>query len=585
MMRTRHVGWAFAVLVLAAALAPIMLRARTSSADIVPGEFSMEVRITPTQADLNVPFTVGAGIYHTGMSYQAVQWDIAYDPSLIQIDIGGTVVDPSAPSACISKSDNGVRVLLGCIDLGGPNLTYSGNAWNVSAKCIANGTANFVLELVNSKTFVKSGATLLPVHTHDDSIFCGPPPPTDTPTATNTPLPPTFTPTRTPTRTSTPTRTPSATPTIEIPPGQNQFQQTLFSPTAYPTGTQLLNAVQTAIQAQIGVGWSVEDVALAHLYGSDRLIYSQQRVGIAHRADLSGDDFIDLTDVLLVLQQYGQPASGQFRHQLVDVGSYPTGAQLLAAIDAQAEQALIDGWDVKGTTELTLDGSPKVLSGEELRNPPPSADVNGDGLVDISDAIAVVVLFNTSVPPVVPNPLPPQADRFQQEPTAVPGGSLTPFLADQDFAIEQRISSGWDPINSQVLTLDGTPSVVQAYERSLRPLRADQNGDHIVDLSDTIEEVLHFGENGISAFKFVTIDPSSQPNESALVADIDAAMEAQIQIGWKVTDVVQLDDGGSPRLVFGLELATIPQSPDLNGDGIVDITDALISLLLFNTPT
>ncbi len=563
----------------------VVNRAPTSSANIVPGEYSLEVGIAPTQANLSTPFTVNAGVYHTGLAYQAVQWDIAYDASLIAIDITGTSRDPAAPPACSTKSDNGIRVLLGCIDLSGPNLTYSGNVWRVAASCIANGTASFVLELVNTKTFVKIGSVLQPVHTHDDSIFCGPPPPTSTPTITDTPLPATNTPTRTPTVTATPTRTPTATPTVDIPSGQNQFQQSLFDPASFATGNDLLSAAKTEMDGQIGAGWQVADLARADLFGSQRLVYSQQRVDGPHRSDVSGDNFIDLTDVLIVMQHFGQPGASSFRHVSIDPSPYPTGAQLLDAIDAQMEQAIIDGWNINGGTSIVLDGQPRLLYGEELRDPPPTADVNGDSVVDLTDALIVLLQFNTPLDPVTPSPLPPQPDRFRQVRTALASGSLDAFLADLDFMVEGQISNSWDPVDSDVMALDGSPALVSAFRRSVRPLRADLSGDHFIDLTDALMELNNFGQPGISAFKLIAVDPASEPNEAALVAAIDAAMEAQIVQGWNVVHSVELTLNASPRLVFGLELANIPASADLNGDGIVDLTDVLISMSLFGTVT
>lgn len=588
-MSPRRYGWSILTVALATGALVWALfavnRAPTSSANIVPGEYSLEVGIAPTQADLNAPFTVNAGVFQSGLSYQAVQWDIAYDASLIAIDITNTLRDPAAPPNCSTKSDNGVRVLLGCIDLSGPNLTYSGNVWRVAASCIANGTANFVLELVNTKTFVKIGSVLQPIHTHDDSIICGPPPPTPTPTITDTPLPATNTATRTPTMTATPTRTPTASPTVEIPPGQNQFQQSLFDPASFATGSDLLNAAQTEMDRQIGAGWQVVDLALANLFGSQRLVYSQQRVDGPHRADVSGDNFIDLTDVLIVLQHYGQPGANSFRHIAIDPAPYPTGTQLLNAIDVQMEQAIIDGWNISGATSIVLDGHTRLLYGEELRDPAATADVNGDSVVDLTDALIVLQLFNTTLDPVTPSPLPPQPDRFRQVTTALTNGPLDAFLADLDFMVEGQISNGWDPVDSDVMSLDGSPTLVSAFQRSLRPLRADLSGDHFIDLTDALMELQDFGKPGISAFKLIAEDPASQPDEAALTSAIDAEMEAQIVQGWKMVDSVELMLNPSPRLVFGLELANIPASADLNGDGIVDLTDVLISMSLFGTVT
>jgi hypothetical protein len=188
------------------------LAGRTTHADIVPGEYSLELNITPDQADLGAQFTVNAGIFYSGQpNYQAVQWQVGYDSSLVSFV--SAAKDPAAPPECSWSSDNGDSTLLGCIDLEGPNLSYSGVAWQVVYQCNNPGVAFFNLTgaegLPTDKTFVKISTTRQAINTQGDSISCGgaPPPATPTPTvgpsespiatpvspgpaATPTPLPP-----------------------------------------------------------------------------------------------------------------------------------------------------------------------------------------------------------------------------------------------------------------------------------------------------------------------------------------------------------------------------------------------------------
>ncbi len=581
--RTRVYLLAISAAIIIVAAISVSLAPRTSRADPVPGEYSLEVSIAPASANIGVPFTVVASIAHSGMpSYQAVQWDIDYDETMIAIDIDATARDAAAPTACSVKNDNSLRILVGCIDVFGANLSYSGPAWNVVASCTGtNGNAPFTLQNTtgtSAKTFVKIGSFFQPIHTHNDAIFCGPPPPTDTPTPTNTPLPPTFTPTRTPTPTSTPTRTPSPTPTVDIPPDQNQFKQFAL---ALPSTTAALDALDTAIELEIGAGWNPVDSESLNLYGSDRLLSSLHRGNAAHRADASGDDFVDLTDVLLIIGNFGQPGAQSFKFMAFDPASQPTGAQLLAAIDAQIEPEILNGYDVVDSTDLTIGGAPRLVYALQLRGTPPSTDVNGDGLTDLTDALIALALFNTTVDPVPPAPLPPGPNRFRYLPFDPPATSAT--LVDLDYVIEGEISAGWDPVDSTMVTLDGDDQLLYSLQRNPRKHRADVSGDDFIDLTDVLMVLMQFGAPGINAFQYVAIDPANQPNETALLAAIDAQMEGYAASGWKVMDSAHIQMDGGDRILYALQLREIPYSMDVNGDGLVDFTDALITLALFNT--
>jgi hypothetical protein len=193
------------------------LAGRTIHADIVPGEYSLEVNITPTQADLGAQFTVNVGIFHSGQpNYQAVQWKIDYNQP--QVTYVSAVEHTGAPSVCTSISDNGDTTLLGCLDLSGPNLTYSGIAYDVTYQCAATegiATLNLVETTgATAQTFVKVSTTQQPIHTHGDSISCGGAPPADTPTPAPTlTVGPPESPTATPVSPG-----PAATPT-PLPPG------------------------------------------------------------------------------------------------------------------------------------------------------------------------------------------------------------------------------------------------------------------------------------------------------------------------------------------------------------------------------
>ena len=555
----------------------------TSRADVFPGEYSMEVRIPAANAALFEDFDIGARIDHGGEpAYQSTQWNIDYDETLIDIaGIASIVKDPAAPSACTSRNDNGTRFLVGCLSLAGPTLTYSGNAWTITAFCIAEGTANFTLTTVSQPTNVSDGTSPQPIHIHNDSIFCGPPPPTDTPTPTNTPPPATSTPT------ATPTRTPSPTATIDIPPSQNQFEQFAFEPAAFPNGSSLLDAIDVRMEAEISGGWNVVDSALVDVAGASQALSSLQRRNDDpnRRADLTGDDFIDLLDVMLALNAFGQFVTpNAFRNLTIDPSSYPNGAALLAAVDSQMENEIANDWDPVGSTVLTLDGSPKIVFGLQRRNIPKTVDVSGDLFADLTDVLIILQLFSTQLPPSTPVPLPPGPDRFRQSvhnPAAFPNSQA--LLAALDQVAEAEIAKGYDPADSALEDLDGSPRLVYSHARSLRRNRADLTGDNFIDLQDALVSLSQFGQFTPSIFDYAQVDPGDYGTLPSFLAAVDVAMEGQIALGRDVKDSTGISLDGDARVLFALQRHTIPPTADLNGDEFVDLVDTLIELQLFGT--
>jgi len=155
-----------------------------ATADIRGSEYSLEVAIGESGVAVGGQFAAYVGVYHAAGSYQAVQWYLDYNPAVV--DVVAISKDPAAPGACAHTADNGDRVLLGCVDLGGANISHSGNAWIIGFKCVGNGTAAIDLTTSDSNggtavSFVSDGGANKPVHTHSDSVQCGvggtPPPP------------------------------------------------------------------------------------------------------------------------------------------------------------------------------------------------------------------------------------------------------------------------------------------------------------------------------------------------------------------------------------------------------------------------
>ena len=160
---------------LASAL-PVLGGPPPTHADIVTGEFSMEVT-APASAPLGSQFHVQLGVFHDGSTpaYQGVQWKLDYDQTLVTTSNADFTLAAGAPVECVIRADFADFLTAGCLDLSGNNSTYSGNAWDVKFTCNAAGTA--FLNLVettgaSAKTFVKVGTLSYGIHTHDASTTC-----------------------------------------------------------------------------------------------------------------------------------------------------------------------------------------------------------------------------------------------------------------------------------------------------------------------------------------------------------------------------------------------------------------------------
>lgn len=146
----------------------------TSDAHVVPGEYSLAIDVVPDEATLGSEFLVTLGVFHNEAPYQAAQWRGTFSSALVQPVGAGRHL--GAPLTCfpISHYTDGT-IVAHCIDVTGPTLTYSGVAIDLFEKCVAPGVATYSLLYTigaTAKTFVKVGATLQPIHTHDDVITC-----------------------------------------------------------------------------------------------------------------------------------------------------------------------------------------------------------------------------------------------------------------------------------------------------------------------------------------------------------------------------------------------------------------------------
>lgn len=79
MVRLFGIGAASALLGALLLAGSVLHGARSSHADIVAGQYSLEASTPGAIAAVGAEFTVNVGIFHSATSYQAVQWHLAYD--------------------------------------------------------------------------------------------------------------------------------------------------------------------------------------------------------------------------------------------------------------------------------------------------------------------------------------------------------------------------------------------------------------------------------------------------------------------------------------------------------------------------
>jgi hypothetical protein len=388
-----------AVGVASAALAITLAVARDSEADIVPGEFSLALNGTQIPGG----FALNVSVDHDGGlgNYQAAQWRIDYPEDVVSV--ASMVKAPAAPSDCglAAPSDDGDRVLVGCINFGGDNISYSGAAFILQFTCVVPGTADFLLTNLNLDTFVQTTTGFQPIHIHDFTAEC-PQPPTETPTPTHT-LTPTHSPTPTITLTHTPTPLFSPTPTATTVPPGGEYLTRVYDPTSQPLSADFLKAVDDDVEQQIAPGMRIADASAPNL-GGLRLLYGLQTGGgppvqITVSGDVNNDGVVTFPDVLIVLDAFGEFVPewpGNARHLVFNESSYPSLTDLTNAIDIAVEAEIATGWDPKGAASLTLDGSPKYVLALERRlhqNRPADGDMNLDGRITFVDVLEVLDRF------------------------------------------------------------------------------------------------------------------------------------------------------------------------------------------------
>jgi hypothetical protein len=143
------------------------------------------------QTQGNNTVTVAAYILSTGGGpYEAVQWHVDYPEA--QVNLLSIEKASPAPDSCSAEHDDGSRVLLGCIQIGGGEISYFGDAYVMTFACEVDAAVTFRVRTDvgagPSSVFDALGATY-PITTTDATVGCGTDISTQVPTATPTPTP------------------------------------------------------------------------------------------------------------------------------------------------------------------------------------------------------------------------------------------------------------------------------------------------------------------------------------------------------------------------------------------------------------
>ena len=159
-----------AAAVVATLCASVVDRENTRAHD-VPGEFSLWFE-APAFAFLGQTFTVTTGLDHEpgAPGYQLLDFRLGFAEAIVGTTDPQSNRDIAAPSACATDfldlpGAPAVHWVMGCLDLGGANMTYAGPVWHVVFTCNALGDAGLHFRFDQpSWTEVWDSDAALPAH-------------------------------------------------------------------------------------------------------------------------------------------------------------------------------------------------------------------------------------------------------------------------------------------------------------------------------------------------------------------------------------------------------------------------------------
>jgi hypothetical protein len=185
-------------------------------------------------------------------------------------------------------------------------------------------------------------------------------------------------------------------PAQPVPPGPNRNREITFDPALFPNSTAMLKKIDETMEKEISEAYDPQDSSLLNLDGMPKLAYSSERSLRKHRADFNSDNIIDLHDVVIDLNHFGEVSPSMFKQVQVNPSGSSTADQLILATDPVMEGQIALGFDVLDSERVTLDGNSQILWSLQRKAITQSYDLSGDEFVDIRDALICLGLFNTT---------------------------------------------------------------------------------------------------------------------------------------------------------------------------------------------
>ncbi len=166
-------------LALAAGAAPLagpasgQMAENAMAVDAVPGG-AIDATRTVTGGD---PFDITINVTSVGTPYQAYQFNVRYDMSILQF-VTGQNHQPGGLAACSAPLDNNSSIYLGCASFTNETTDFMGVTDTLTFRCIADGVSPLHL-LTDEEVGITTGtnmaagnAQMVPMRLTDASITC-----------------------------------------------------------------------------------------------------------------------------------------------------------------------------------------------------------------------------------------------------------------------------------------------------------------------------------------------------------------------------------------------------------------------------
>ena len=282
------------------------------------------------------------------------------------------------------------------------------------------------------------------------------------------------------------------------------------SPTLTPVPTNTQTPTQTPTQTQTPTPTPFAACADMELDGaitiSDISImgsYVLQPVPPAPaRLDFNGNGFIDISELVLVIGQFGQPPVNCTG--LNPIGAKPTPTPLPPATGVPTSTPAPTPTPVDFCADMNLDGAVtisdiSIMASYVLQPVPPAParlDFNGDNFIAISELVLVIGQFGqlpvncTGLDPIGAKPTPTPTSTPTATPTVIPTSTptSTPTPTPVNFCADMELDGAVTISDISIMASYVLQPVPPA------PARLDFNGNAFIDIGELVLVVGQFGQ-------------------------------------------------------------------------------------------